>query len=466
MLEKLRITSLLLSLFVLLGVFSASVTTYAETEKRSDFVPVFRFIASSDTHITEDDEVKVERIRKMTEAAYEIADSDKNYKGVDALLVVGDLTDNGTKPEFDKFYSIVNGSLREETRFLGVLPKNHDGYNLSRSEMREYYKSLTGNDADFNVVIGGYHFIGVSASENKHKRYDSGQLEWLKKQLDEAVAEDSNKPVFLMHHEPVRGTVYGSSLFDGWGITDFSSLLKDYPQVVDFSGHSHYPVNDPRSVWQGEYTVINTGAIAYAEFTVAELRAYHPADSNDVANCWIVEADVENNIRLRGIDVNTKACLCDYVLKNPAEVSNREFKPDKMKEKSKAPSFADGAEPEAVADNGSITVRVPAAKSEDGMPVILYRATAKSKSGVTADKSWTLPEYYVAAQQKTVELELTGLAAGEYKVSVVAENAYKMSSRPIETTVTVDGDNTFVNFFKQIPQKFSEIKEFFVHLFW
>ena len=62
----------------------------------------------------------------------------------------------------------------------------------------EYYKSLTNQETDFHRVIGGYHFIGVSTSRLKKHFNSPFQKLWLKKELDKAVADTPNKPVFLI----------------------------------------------------------------------------------------------------------------------------------------------------------------------------------------------------------------------------------------------------------------------------
>ena len=431
----------------------------------SDFVPVIRFIASSDTHIEDDNDVNAIRIGKMINIGYSFADEDANYNRLDAVLIAGDLTNDGTKTEFDKFWNAVSGSMRDGTRFLGVVAKSHDGFGMTRKKMRNYYESLTGNTSDFHVVINGYHFIGVSVSKNDLLHYDAKQLTWLKKQLDEAVAEDPNKPVFVMHHEHVRNTVYGSSTYDGWGVGYFTAILNQYPQVVDFSGHSHYPLNDPRSIWQGKFTTIGTGAIRYSEFTVDETRTYHPDDAYDTATCWIVELDAANRIRLRGMDVNEGKQLCEYVIENPADPSNRDYTPAARKTASKAPAFDEDAKITVTSANGGCTVSVPNALSTDGMPIVLYRAYAKNSRGITVAKSWTLPKYYRAVEQNEIPLTLEGLGEGEYTVYVVAENAYGKQSQPIKTAVTVEGKDAFASFFVRIGLFIKRVANFIIGLF-
>ena len=445
-------------------VFCCAVPAFA-ADAGSGFTPVIRFVAASDTHVKEDDSTNAGRISKMMELAYSEAEADPVYGKVDALLIAGDLTDRGTKRAFDLFWQAVDGSLREGTQFIGVVAKNHDGYEMSRKDVHSYYSSLTGNSADFHTVINGYHFIGLSASDNDIVHYDAKQLDRLDKQLAEVTAENPDKPVFVIHHEHVRNTVYGSSTFDGWGVPYFKSILDKYPQVVDFSGHSHYPLNDPRSIWQGNFTAIGTGAIYYSEFTVDEMRAYDPLDCRETATCWIVELDKDGNMHLRGYDVNEKTMLCEYYIDNPADKSNREFTPAKQEAKSKAPVFESGARINTEPVYGGCKVTVPAAKSADGMPVVLYRAYAKNSLGITVEKGRTLPKYYRAVDEETVEINIEGLSAGEYEITVTAENAYGMRSEALETKVTVEGKTGIDALFARIARFFEKAVAFVKALF-
>ena len=313
----------------------------------TDFTPVFRFIASSDSHVKAGFDTNSRRIQKMLRLGYAVADAD---------------------------------------------------------------------DA---------------------QHYDEGQIAWLRTQLEEATAADPLKPVFVMHHEHVRNTVYGSSDFEGWGVTAFTDVLKDFPQVVDFSGHSHYPLNDPRSLWQGEFTAIGTGALYYTELTVDDVRTIHPDGYKKVATCWIVEADANNRLRLRGMDVLSQQVLCEYILENPADPANRTYTPQKRAEASKPPVFDAGASVKAKARSDELRVTVPAARSADGMPVVLYRAAAYDADGSEAASAWAIPRYYVTGTEKEITVTLPELPAGTYEVRAVAETAYGVQSAPLTTTVTV-----------------------------
>ncbi len=66
------------------------------------------------------------------------------------------------------------------------------------------------------------------------------------------------RPFFCVQHPHPKGTLFsywGKGAEDGGQLTEF---LKDYPNAVSFSGHSHMSLTDDRSVWQGAFTAINT----------------------------------------------------------------------------------------------------------------------------------------------------------------------------------------------------------------
>ncbi|MBR3094598.1 MAG: hypothetical protein IKH12_03295 [Clostridia bacterium] len=303
-----KLISLLLAAVLLCTLAPAALAAAEEP-----FVPVLRFIACSDSHVKADSDRTFDRIGAMLSQAYALADGDSVYSNLDALLMAGDLTHNGTKEEFRKYWNAVSAAKRDETEYLGLVAKNHDGWHMTRKQMRACFSDLTGGTPDFHKVVCGYHFIGLSASDTDGIHYTKAQLSWLREQLDLAVADTPGKPVFFAHHEHNRNTVYGSSTYDGWGVKFFNKILKDYPQVVDFSGHSHYPLNDPRSVWQGDFTAIGTGALFYAEFTIDDDRAYDPPDCEDAGTYWIVEVNEQGDLHLRGFDVDADKLLCEYI---------------------------------------------------------------------------------------------------------------------------------------------------------
>ncbi|MBQ6931087.1 MAG: hypothetical protein IJN38_03065 [Clostridia bacterium] len=402
-------------------------------EDESNFTPVLRFFAASDSHVESMGDTQALRMQKALKMAYAMADSDEEYNKLDAALFAGDLTDNGREDQFLGFTVAAKSVLREETELLAVIAKSHDSSTLDKG-VHAYFSGVTGEDTDIHKVINGYHFIGLSVSKTEGEHYSEYQREWLDEQLAAATAEDPTKPVFVFQHEHISNTVYGSSDFEGWGMDYFRAVLNKYPQVVNFSGHSHYPLNDPRSIWQGEFTAVGTGALYYAEFTVDDVRTYHPDGNHNVVTFWVVEVDANNRIRLRGIDMNAGEVIIEYILDNPADPANREYTPAKQAAKSAAPVFEDDADITLKVRNGKYTVEVDEAKSADGMPIVLYRAFAYSADGTLLAKTWTMPEYYIVDGEDEIVLDLGKIEGEAAKIEVVAETAYGVQSAPISVT--------------------------------
>ena len=356
---------------------------------------------------------------------------DESYKKIDKLFIAGDITNKGSKEEFDAFKEIYDYAAEKGVHFLCTVAKGHDSITMGKKSL-EYYKALTNQETDFHKVIGGYHFIGVSTSKMKKHFNSPFQKSWLKKQLDKAVKDTPDKPVFVMHHEHVKYTVYGSYDEDGWGKILFADLLKKYPNVVDFSGHSHYPVNDPRSVWQNEYTAIGTGSLKYTELTVDGVQKIHPAFFEQCANFLIVEADKDSNLRVLGVDCMEEEILCEYYFKNPADKNNREYTEEKQRSRSVPPAFAEGSEISVEEQSSIFVASYPSAKSKDGMPVFIYRIFVEDSRGRILKALKEIPAYYLYGEDEEIRTCIGMLPKGKYKIRVLAENVYGMKSEYIE----------------------------------
>lgn len=388
-----------------------------------EFTPVMRFIVTSDSHITTIGDVQTTRLEKMIKLGYRIAENDEKYKQLDAVLVAGDVTDMGTKIAFGSIKAATAPVLKGNTQFLATVSTSHDDRTLGKTSLK-LYTDIMGQETDFHRVINGFHFIGVSASKIESEHYSQYQKKWLVEQLDAAVADAPSKPIFVIQHEHISNTVYGSSDFEGWGMPDFADILKEYPQVIDFSGHSHYPINDARSIRQSEYTALGTGGLYYTELTVDDDKTVHPAGYRFVSTFWVVEIDADNRIRLRAVDLLAQQYLCEYILNSPFE---RKYTPEQQLMRSKPPVFAKNASIKIRKDK----VSFDAAESADGMPIFIYRAYAVNAQGERTPAGKTISKYYRYNVPDTVKIKLENLPEGEYTLEIVAENCYGMQSQPL-----------------------------------
>ncbi len=404
------------------------------------FHPVLRFAVCSDLHIKEADDEHVQRLRKLMRTVYAEAQADTRYKNVDAFLFAGDLTNGGTPAQFRAFWDVVQSELQSGTKVLSVVAKNHDNWEKGKFEEKtglRHYREITGLSTDSDLTLGGLHFIGISTCPKTGRYYSRKQKKWLRRVLKEAAKASPGAPIFVMQHEHVRETVYGSSAFDGWGNRYFKKIFRRYPQVVHFSGHSHYPLNDPRSVVQTDFTAVGTGALSYAEFTVGSERTVHPERCETIAQGWIVETDAEHRIRLRGFDFLSGTLLCTHLIAPPFDKAHFTLTEAKQKARSKPPRFSENAVLQTEKAAEGLRVTVPAAESADGFPVFLYRAELLNESGRVLTSAYVLHEYWFANGRQTYTLTLPRLD-GANAVRVRAENAYGMASTPLIKEVPSD----------------------------
>ena len=124
------------------------------------------------------------------------------------------------------------------------------------------FNAVFGYGADERVVrrtICGFDFIALSLS--RIEGYTDDEIGELKSALDAAVARDATRPVFVVTHYHPFGTVNNSdNEMQGLALR---RLLDSYPQAVSISGHTHNPLQDPRSIWQGKFTAVDTSTLCY-----------------------------------------------------------------------------------------------------------------------------------------------------------------------------------------------------------
>ncbi|MBE6773347.1 MAG: metallophosphoesterase [Ruminococcaceae bacterium] len=394
-----------------------------KTEKPDNFEPVLRFVVCSDIHLGEDENGKknAEKLRKLFDKAYEIAEKSEVYTELDAILVAGDFTEQGKIEEYEIYKEITEEKLKNGTQLLTCLG-NHEQIayrdTANPEKATEVFQEYIGTEADTHNVINGYHFIGVSYDDTGEEAFKT-KTEWLRTELDKAVAETGEKPVFVYQHPHPALSVYGSV---NWANMDIRMVLKDYPQVVDFSGHSHYAANDPRSIHQSTFTAIGCGAVTGAMGNLSYISgdAYGDGESGTF---WICEVDDGGNVRLRLYDVISDCFYenIDYYLTDLADKSRRAYTWGRMMAQDTPPVFPDSAELTVSNDEeGNTLVTFPEAQG-------YYRAEnykiTLSRNGEKIKDLIVLSDYTRATDfEKTVNLGV--LENGEYEIKVRAYSPY------------------------------------------
>ncbi len=241
--------------------------------------PLLRFGVVSDLHIT--DWTSTETFRRALRWFRD--------RGVDAVMVAGDLTDHGILPQLENiarsWKEIFPNDCAPDGRHVEklFLYGNHDfeglGYRdkwmdatfavhgLSREEADKLQLTKIGLAKAWERCFGepyapiwrkrvrGFSFVGGHSAWNA----PTGLADWF---AANAAVLDTEKPFFYFQHPHPKGTVYGPK---APGCDDGSStrVLSAFPNAVAFSGHSHLPIVDDSAIWRGAFTSVATGSLTY-----------------------------------------------------------------------------------------------------------------------------------------------------------------------------------------------------------
>lgn len=286
---------------------------------------------------------------------------------VDAVLIAGDLTNDGTVTELkvvaDAWRKAFPDALRAPERIF--VTGNHerayfnaakrkgefskdcyaDGIHL---DVRKNWKAVFGEEWTpfFIKTVKGYSFVGAHWAEWNNEKA-------LRAFLAANVAKLApSKPFFYTQHAHPQDTCYGTWTWHQGDGGPTHKVLADYPNAVAFSGHTHYSITDERSVWQGAFTSIGTGSLRWLSLPGGrENAALGNGEGKRMGNfCWGSQGMVmsvwgDEMVFERYDFVNMEKLGDDWVVPVlHAKGGEREFSFGRRAAKSRAPEFPDGAE--------------------------------------------------------------------------------------------------------------------------
>jgi 3',5'-cyclic AMP phosphodiesterase CpdA len=440
-----------------------------------------KFAALSDTHIQGLDGTPS---KKLASALDQV--NTKAGGNLDAVLISGDLTDYGLPEQVTELKRVFDNSPvnLNTTNFIFALG-NHEYYNSQLKGATwtggymikdvfgaQAYKGATDAEitaGDSSTTVNGYHFIVVNCAQ-----YDGGvkylvsDIAWLKIQLAAAKADDASKPIFVASHPNITGTNLGSNEGSYWAGTDLYDVLKDYPQSIFFCGHLHFPENDERSIWQGDFTTIGVGSTYYGSFKSTDengdkyldiTSGFTTAASMQVSQGLYLEVDKSNNVKITRIDfTNKKDIKTDWII--PASKSDKSnllyYTPQQEASNNTAPVFPAGATvKELTKEYGKYDLMFTQAKDND--MVFSYEVSFIEKGtdklikefstysdffsfANPADMAATITKEIYDADNVLTPFSLT--YAKDYYIKVVAVDTFGLKSTPILSDVIRGTDSS------------------------
>ena len=378
-----------------------------------DFNPVLRFMVVSDIHYHDEPGAENERFEKAIKIAYRLSDAEK-YKNLDAIYIVGDFATSGSEKQMQAIKKTLDDNVRAGTQVcLTMASHEFNRDNGGEQGALERFARIFNMPADDHRIINGFHFISLTTTNGC--RFDDAKKEYAKQQL-EIAAKDEGKPIFFFQHPHITDTVYGSI---DWGEKDLTPILVNYPQIIDFSGHSHAPVNDPRSIHQEHFTSLGTGTLSYFELDEYD-KVYGtvPPNEHKAAQMLIVEADEKGRVRVYPYDVLTDSFFKKRWAIDEAWNPDSFIYTDERWKSTYKPFFPEGACVSVRTNGGTAGITFTQAVDEEEGCVNDYFVTLYNSAGFVKARQSVWSEYYFADMPDTISVHFENLEPGSYTVRI------------------------------------------------
>ena len=397
-----------------------------------DFVPEVRIVTFTDTHNEN------ENVKQAINTAYELFDNDEAYKGVDAFFGLGDFTSIGGENDFIEYKKALDESVREETVIINVLG-NHE---MKNSEAPVYFEKHFGHDVNTVTDVNGFTCIAFSGERWLTEwTVSPDSIGWLSDEIEKAEKTAGDKPILVFQHPHPFGTVYGSTI---WCNPQMNMAFNGHSKVINFSGHSHFPMNDPRSINQSTSTSVGIGAMARFELDKNYIIGQHPEGYEDAVQFAVIEADSTGQVRIRGYDVLSGSFFCDYFIENVNDKDTFAYTYKNLKAHDIAPVFPEEIKVTAtVNEDGGCRVEFTEAEATAGFVVQNYTVKISDANGKELYKEQFVADYYIIDEDNTSGINVPSgiLEAGkDYYLEITAESAYHKTQKSGEIVFTVPAE--------------------------
>nr|MBQ4318840.1 metallophosphoesterase [Clostridia bacterium] len=255
------------------GNLSEEYVTAMLDEGASDYelgTPYAEFQVQSDIHITENQQGA--HNRHFAAVLDEIKRMSPNTLG---LFVNGDIGNTAMEVQYDNFRELIKEAGEGAPKVYCAIG-NHDlAFSEEPYEVRvaNFLRGTANDFADgkayFDLWAGGLHFIFLGSDKpGCHAYIGEEQCAWLDAKL--AENRDIHRPKMVFLHQGLMDTVAGCFEYQKWHGVDtapqLSAVLKKYPEVMMYSGHSHWLLSSPHTMKLRDEnlpTIFNTSAGGY-----------------------------------------------------------------------------------------------------------------------------------------------------------------------------------------------------------
>ncbi len=427
--KKILKLSIIYVLTVLLLGFTVKAVKGSLDAIKADEV-VLRFAVTSKTYVFDESDANLTKFINMV---YDYADA-QNYPNVDAFIVNGDLSGDGSEQAFEAVDNITNRILRKNS----VLYTTIGEMDFANETIQADNSEILRNGMDYAVNINGHGFVFLSAEYNSY----ANKVEWLDETLQK-MTKDNNKPVFVFQYASLGGTFYGTETWYTYETDLLSEVLEKYPTVVDFSSSTVGPGNTVRSIFQKNATYVNNGGMLGVRLNYSEFGYDTSADMvnsrfNGVSQCKIVEVYGNGRVDLLTMDLNT-----GNLYKNPEETDVMRFTvyPGQLDtytynyEKNVSanrPAFGENASVSIEAsEDGGLLVEFDKANDSDG--IMFYNIVIYDRNDMKISEVNFYSDFPLYEEENFVKRTISGVVPGDVgRVVITPFDMFGSSGNPLD----------------------------------
>ena len=449
----------LISVFLIIILIATMMTTVGCVQNDAPVVttPLLRIGILSDTHINADTRYSMyDRLEKAL-MFYK-------QKGVDGILITGDLQDNRTSAA-----EAMSAMEEFQDIWLRVFPNNvndltgeyvepmfiYGNHDKSLVEAEYWFDGIGSEYEDAWIKeIKGYQFVGV------HYTKENGTL--VQKYLSQAQEASTDKPFFFAQHVPVADTIVGGYESYEGNTIPMHDFLKRSNNCVMFTGHTHVPLTDERAIWQSnskkaaQFTVVTCGTLHYADlmdFCDLEINGakhqtqqgmYMVVDGSQVTleRYSFTDMEIAYDDTGASLDMSAVKQIGDPWIFDAMQKKDRPYDYEDRFDAAYQPVYAaDAALEIAERTADSVTLTIPAATVDapEGFSDLVqsyYVEVVNTATGETVTTEEIAAPYHIDTDpillNQPVTIKLTGLTPStEYTVYVYARECYQKASQPL-----------------------------------
>ncbi len=396
---------------------------------------------------------------------------ENDANGMAGVLVVGDLIDQPVNNQLSLFKSTLESEIDVTKTPMIYTIGNHDVPNYAWASTMvsdvAYMRNMFGDDyfqtdqdqemrtkyEARHCVIGDYHILAISPNGDSPIAYDPTAVTWLDNQLAAITSAEPEKYVIVLTHPMIKNTVYGSRLGEEGGIwestlphywaTDvLTPVLRKYPQAVVFGGHLHFPLNDPRSVWQGDFSVFGCASVRYMALENGKYEDMSSAtvmkDCNEFSQGNLLQFDASGNMRVLRMDFHNKDVIGEPIVSSYPTSDKGHLTKYNHTTRSLANAAPSLSTLSVDVADGAATAKWAAGTDDE---FVHHYVLTLRKGGAVVTTKKILADFYKSAKTSGMKKEWTrslgNVSDGTYELTLEAFDSWDAAAKPLTKTFVV-----------------------------